>query len=185
MDDATPDGDDNDVDANADEGVLGATRVADLESILSLCTARGLNSKMLRWHYRSRHPSLIQVSNAEFYQSSLFLPPSPSSERGTEGFVHQRIQSVYERGGRKVTTIEARAVVDALCEHAGTSPEHTVSIVTFSVSQRDEVLRLLDEPRRTDGALDRFLTNCPEEMFVKNLENVQGDERDVILISVC
>ena len=168
-----------------DAGALAsAAKVGDLESILSLCTARKINARMLRWHYRSRHPSLIAVSNAEFYGSGLLLPPSPSIERGSEGFVHQRVQGVYERGGRRVNTIEARAVVAALAEHARVWPERTVGIVTFSVTQRDEVLRLIDEERRVDATLNGFLTECADDVFVKNLENVQGDERDVILISV-
>jgi AAA domain len=62
----------------------GAAPITDLESILSLCEARGLESQMLRWHYRSRHPSLIEVSNAEFYHR-LVMPPAPVTERAAKG----------------------------------------------------------------------------------------------------
>ncbi len=185
MDDATPvELDDDELEINPDEGLRGAARVADMESILTFCTARGLNGKMLRWHYRSRHPSLIAVSNAEFYDNRLYMPPSPSMERTSEGFMRERVQGSYERGGKRINTIEARAIVAALAAHVQSTPDHSIGIVTFSVSQRDEILRLIDEERRTDPVLDRFLTNQDEEVFVKNLENVQGDERDTILISV-
>jgi very-short-patch-repair endonuclease len=139
---------------------------------------------MLRWHYRSRHPSLIEVSNAEFYGSNLFLPPAPTVERTTQGFQISRIGGAYDRGGKRTNAIEAQSIVDAVATHAMEQPDQSLGVVTFSTVQRDLVSDLLDERRRTDPVLDNFLHSATEDVFVKNLENVQGDERDVILVSV-
>jgi hypothetical protein len=178
----------DDVDDEEDEQdaapLAGAARATELESILTLCEARGLPDKMLRWHYRSRHPSLIEVSNAEFYQSNLFLPPAPSAHRAREGLVLRSVPGAYDRGGKRTNAIEAQAIVDAIANHASDASEMTLGIVTFSTAQRDLVSNLLDERRRSDPILDSFLRRDHEEVFVKNLENVQGDERDVILISI-
>ena len=176
-----------------DEGVdplSGAARATELESILSLCEARGLQRKMLEWHYRSRDPSLIRVSNAEFYNHGLVLPPSPLQEDDDYGFKFTKVAGVYssaKRGGGRPQTnkVEAQAVVDALAKHARVWPDMSVGIVTFSAKQRDMITELLEFSRRNDEVLDQFLREGKnEDTFVKNIENVQGDERDVILISV-
>ena len=177
-------------DASEDENMsgaplAGAAQAGDMESILSLCEARGLLGRMLRWHYRSRHPSLIEVSNAEFYESNLIFPPSPSTDRTLAGLALCRVNGAYDRGGKRTNLIEAQAVVDAVALHAIKRPDETIGIVTFSTNQRDLVTNLLDDRRRTDVDLDAFIASqISEDVFVKNLENVQGDERDVILISV-
>lgn len=158
--------------------------ITDLESILSLCEARGLESRMLRWHYRSRHPSLIEVSNAEFYHR-LVMPPAPVTKRDANGLLLRRVQGAYDRGGRRTNTIEADAIVDAVAEHARKCANLSLGIVTFSTVQRDLLGDLLEARRRTDSILDAYLDDRGhEDVFVKNLENVQGDERDVILISI-
>ena len=168
----------------ADAALAGAAKATQHESILALCEARGLNSAMLRWHYRSRHPSLIEVSNAEFYRH-LIMPPAPSAERADEGLVLRRVAGEYDRGGKRINKIEAEAVANAVAEHARTTPELSLGVVTFSSPQRDAISDLLEIKRRNDDALDSFLREGKsEDTFVKNLENVQGDERDVILVSV-
>jgi very-short-patch-repair endonuclease len=162
----------------------GVAKATDAESILKLCEARGLNSAMLRWHYRSRHPSLIEVSNAEFYKH-LIMPPAPSAERITEGLMLRRVAGAYDRGGKKTNMVEAEAIADAVALHVRKNPDLSLGIVALSVAQRDAIGDLLDIKRRTDDALDAFLREGKaEDVFVKNLENVQGDERDVILVSV-
>lgn len=167
------------------DAFAGAAKATELESILTLCAARGLPERMLLTHYRSRHPSLIEVSNAEFYRR-LVLPPAPAATREEDGLVLRRVAGAYDRGGRRTNEIEARAVVAAAAAHAAGRPARSLGIVTFSTAQRDLVSRLLDEARREDGALDKFVATHEggESLFVKNLENVQGDERDTILISV-
>jgi hypothetical protein len=168
---------------------LGAS-AADMESILSLCDTRGLRSRMLEWHYRSRDPSLIRVSNAEFYDDRLVLPPSPLQLDDNYGLKFRRVPGVYARGGSGVgrqgtNRIEAEAVSKAVGQHARDWPDLSLGIVTFSKNQADMMTEILELERRRDSVLDAFLREGrQEDVFVKNIENVQGDERDVILISV-
>lgn len=158
--------------------------VGDLESILCLCEARGMEKRMLRWHYRSRHPSLIQVSNAEFYKR-LVMPPAPSTERKDKGLQLRRVAGAYDRGGLRTNVIEAEAIIAAAAEHARATPGLSLGIITFSTAQRDLIGDRLEARRRADPLLDAFFRERGrEDAFVKNLENVQGDERDVIFISI-
>ena len=110
----------------------GAAPVTDLESILSLCEARGLESQMLRWHYRSRHPSLIEVSNAEFYHR-LVMPPAPVTERTAMDLKLRRVAGTYDRGGKRTNEIEAQAIADAVASHARSTKGHSLGIITFSI----------------------------------------------------
>jgi very-short-patch-repair endonuclease len=159
-------------------------RTTELESILSACEAQGMSSRMLTWHYRSRHPSLIEVSNDEFYDNKLFLPPSPAT-RERAGLTISRVNGSYDRGGKRTNQIEAEAVVSAITKHAREYSNLSLGVVTFSISQRDLIEDLLEQKRREDSELDDFISRVSREaMFVKNLENVQGDERDAIIISV-
>lgn len=173
-----------------DEDVTVGAAAADMESILSLCEARGLRQRMLEWHYRSRDPSLIRVSNVEFYGDRLVLPPSPLQLDPDYGLKFRRVPGVYARGssglGRKGTNrIEAEALVTAMAEHARTWPDLSLGVVSFSKAQADMLTEVLELHRRRDPVLDAFLREGKsEDVFVKNIENVQGDERDVILISV-
>lgn len=178
--------DDND-DEGEEDNLLGeAAKLGDMESILSLCEARGLNSRMLRWHYRSRDPSLIQVSNREFYEDKLVLPPSPLQKNPEFGLTFTQVAGVYDKGAKRDNRIEGEAIVARLAEHARTSPDVSVGVVTFSSAQKNLITELLELRRRTDPVLNEFLREGKaESVFVKNIENVQGDERDVILVSVC
>ncbi len=175
---------DDDID-DADAPLSGAAPLTEIESILGLCEARGMPSRMLRWHYRSRHPSLIEVSNTEFYQQKLFMPPSPSRDRESEGLIATRVAGAYDRGGTRTNRIEAEAVVEAVRVHARGCPHLTLGVVTFSAAQKTLLDDLLEAARRDDADLDAFVHRTEaEEFFVKNLETVQGDERDVIVISI-
>lgn len=172
------------------EEVPQGANVADMESILSLCEARGMRSRMLEWHYRSRDPSLIRVSNAEFYGDRLVLPPSPLQLDPDYGLKFRPVAGAYAaRGsgqGRLGTNrIEAEAVVAAMADHARRWPDLSLGVVAFSKAQADMLTEIADAARRRDPALDALLREGrAEDVFVKNIENVQGDERDVILISV-
>lgn len=169
-----------------DEDLLGgAAKLGALESVLTLCEARGLGSRMLSWHYRSRDPSLIEVSNREFYESGLILPPSPLQRDPAYGLCFNRVDGVYDKGGKRDNRREGEAIVARVAEHARESPTLSLGIVTFSFAQRNLITELLELARRSDPVLDGFLREGQsEDVFVKNIENVQGDERDVILISV-
>lgn len=178
-------GEDADDEEEVSDLLEGVARVGDLESILTLCEARGLSTRMLEWHYRSRDPSLISVSNREFYGGGLILPPSPLQGDPNYGLTFTQARGVYDRGGKRDNRIEAEAVVRRAAEHAAQRPDQSLGIVTFSFAQRNLITELLEYQRRKDAVLDRFLREGGnEDVFVKNIENVQGDERDVILISV-
>lgn len=164
----------------------GAAKIGSMESILTLCEARGLPGRMLKWHYRSRDPSLIAVSNHEFYDSDLVLPPSPLQKDPAYGLCFTQVAGVYDKGGKRDNRKEGEAIVDRVAEHARANPSQSLGIVTFSFAQRNLITELLELRRRQDATLDAFLREGQaEDLFVKNIENVQGDERDVILISVC
>ena len=157
----------------------------EMESILSLCEARGLRQRMLEWHYRSRDPSLIRVSNAEFYEGNLVLPPSPLEHDDNYGLKFRRVDGFYSRGSTRTNKVEAQMVVKAIAQHARDWPDYSLGVVTFSKAQADMMRQILEFQRRQDNILDRFLREGQgEDVFVKNIENVQGDERDVIFISV-
>ena len=159
----------------------------DLESVLGLFSAKGAPSRMLRWHYRSRHHSLIAVSNYEFYENRLVVLPSAMEERVREGLVYRHLGDTAYKRGREgaVNPAEAAHVAKAVMEHARRSPNLTLGVAAFSVKQQQVILDQLELLRRQDPSCEDFFASHPEEpFFVKNLENVQGDERDVIFISV-
>ena len=159
---------------------------ADIESILGLCQARGLQRCMLRWHYRSKHHSLIAVSNREFYEGKLYIVPSPYHGDGDLGLrFHHLPSGTYETGASRANQVEAQAVARAVMEHARNWPSLTLGVAAFSVSQREAILDELEALRRSESDCEDFFSaESFEPFFVKNLANVQGDERDVIFISV-
>ena len=179
----------NGSDEEEDEA-LSTTRVTEMESILTLCEARGLGRRMLEWHYRSKDPSLICVSNSEFYENRLVLPPSPLELDEHYGLSFHKVPGVYSsksRGGGRAGTnrIEAEKIATVVAHHARTCPGLSLGIVTFSKAQSDMMTEVLEYARRQDRVLNEFLSEThSEDVFIKNIENVQGDERDVILISV-
>lgn len=162
------------------------SNTADIESILSMFLSQGAPETMLKWHYRSRHDSLISVSNQEFYDGRLMIFPSPGINPHAKGLKFNHLpHSVYERGGSRTNPIEARAVADAVFDHVKKHPNQTLGVVAFSTAQRDCILLEVERLRREDPSCESFFsTNEQEGFFVKNLENVQGDERDVIFISI-
>lgn len=163
-----------------------APATGDLESVLGLCKSCNMSERMLRWHYRSRHHSLIAVSNREFYENRLYVVPSPSDAGPATGVrFHHVTDGVYERAGSRTNPIEARRVAEHVMRHAEAAPHLTLGVGAFSVQQRDAILDELERLRRARPDLEPFFaTGSAEPFFVKNLENIQGDERDVILISV-
>ena len=169
---------------------VSVARVTEMESILTLCEARGIDQRMLEWHYRSRDPSLIRVSNDRFYDNQLILPPSPEGSKETYGMFFTKVPGVYASGGSgegrpRTNKIEAEYIAKEIAKHACDYPSLSLGIVTFSKSQADMVTEILERDRRVDAVLNDFLREGhSEDCFVKNIENVQGDERDVIFVSV-
>ena len=159
----------------------------DLESILGLLSRWNAPKRMLRWHYRSRHESLITVSNREFYDNKLQLFPSPDAAKAKVGLVFNHYpDTVYDRGVSRKNRDEANIVAKRVMDHARSRSDLTLGVATFSASQREAIQDALEILRRGDPSCEDtfFNANSQEPFFVKNLENVQGDERDIIFISV-
>ena len=171
----------SDDDEDEDESVT-----ADIESILGLFASRGAPSRSLRWHYRSRHESLIAVSNQEFYDGDLVVFPSPDVGREATGLrFHHLPDAVYDHGRSAANQREAEAVAEAVMVHAVQTPGRSLGVAAFSQSQARAIEDRLEMLRYHDDSGENFFAAHPEEpFFVKNLENVQGDERDVIFISI-
>jgi superfamily I DNA and/or RNA helicase len=141
---------------------------------------------MLNWHYRSKHQSLIAVSNKQFYDNRLFIVPSPYDAVAGMGLkFHYLPDAHYDRGNTRTNPKEARIVAEAVIRHAREAPGRTLGVATFSVAQRQAIQNELEILRREHPDTEEFFgRGTSEPFFVKNLENIQGDERDVILISL-
>jgi very-short-patch-repair endonuclease/DNA polymerase III delta prime subunit len=175
----------SDTDSDDDDDEEAGT-TADMESILGLVAGQGAPQRMLRWHYRSRHESLIALSNKEFYDNRLVVFPSPESTKKGLGLVfHHLKDTAYDRGRSRTNRKEAFAVAQAVMHHAHKTPHLTLGVAAFSLTQADAIIDELERLRSGDPVAEAFFSQHPfEPFFVKNLESVQGDERDVILISV-
>jgi len=162
----------------------------DLESILDEAEASGLKALRLRWHYRSRHESLIAFSNHHYYDDELVTFPSAAREVPGSGVSLRFVErGVYDRGRSATNLGEAEAIRDEILRRLlGASPEDapSIGVVAFSSQQQGLIEDLLDQARREHPEIESFFSDAvPEPVFIKNLENVQGDERDVILFSIC
>jgi len=165
-------------DEDEDEGEL-----IDLESILKECISSQFPRHTLRWLYRSRREGLIAFSNFHYYNNKLFTFPSPSVDE--YGVSMHFVNGVYDRGKSATNRIEAEAVVAEIV-HRVSSGESSIGVVTFSRGQQVLIEDLLDKARRENQVLDSILSeDHKESVFVKNIENVQGDERDVVIFSIC
>lgn len=162
------------------------TQSADLESILTLFLAQNAPERTLRWHYRSRHESLITVSNYEFYDNKLIVLPNPDATKRDLGLVLRHLpHTYYDRGKSRTNPKEAMAVAEAVMMHARQYPTRSLGVAAFSSSQMEAIQLRLEKLRQEEPDCEHFFSQHPEEpFFIKNLENVQGDERDVIFISV-
>ena len=156
----------------------------DLESVLDDCLALTMPSKHLLWHYRSRHESLIAFSNARFYENKLLTFPSPDDPESKVTWVN--VEGFYDRSKTKVNRAEAEAVVAEICRRLrdDSLSQDSIGVVTFSIVQQNLIDDLLSEAFIADPALEARANDMYEPIIIKNLENVQGDERDVILFSI-
>jgi hypothetical protein len=170
------------------DGYDDASDLEDLESILDECLGANIPHKRLAWHYRSRHESLIAFSNERYYEGRLVTFPSPVTDDRAVRYLHVP-GGVYERGSGRVNREEARAVVrevvNRLLDPVFAAQSSSLGIVTFNTEQQRLIETMLDQERRSRPELERlFGPDWHEPVFVKNLETVQGDERDIILFSV-
>ncbi|RQO59361.1 DUF3320 domain-containing protein [Paucibacter sp. KBW04] len=158
----------------------------DIESILSMFKAAGCAERYLRWHYRSRHESLIAVSNAEFYDSKLVIFPTAGTDPMVTGISFEHLpEALYDRGRTRTNKGEAKAVAQAVMAHAIERPQLSLGVAAFSAAQRDLIDVEVELLRRRTPQAEAFFSQHPSEpFFVKNLENIQGDERDAIFISI-
>ena len=157
----------------------------DLESILDDCLALSIPEKHLNWHYRSKHESLIAFSNIMYYGNKLCTFPSPDA---LESKVRLALveDGVYDRGFTKRNKGEAEALIAEVVRRLKDPvlSRSSIGIVTFSTAQQDYIERRLSDAL-VRNKLEDVAYEREEPLFIKNLENVQGDERDVILFSVC
>lgn len=178
--------DDEDEPSENDEETL-----RDMESVLDECLAT-MEHEMLNWHYRSRHEDLIAFSNHRYYSGALISFPSVAIQVpgvsedvlvGPEGLSVHPIQGIYDRGSSHTNPMEAAAVVSTMREYVERYPNLSLGVITFNQPQQRLIEKLWDRVLRTEPKIEVLADAMPQELFVKNLENVQGDERDIILFS--
>ena len=171
----------------AESGLDDEDVEADLESILDECIGANLPTRHLNWHYRSRHEGLIAFSNYAYYDGGLVTFPSPVTNDRAVSL--QPVSGAYQKGGARTNPAEAKALVADVVARL-TAPGFresglTIGVVTFNAEQQKLIEDLLDEARRQDPRLEPYFAESElEPLFVKNLESVQGDERDLIYFSI-
>lgn len=168
---------DDDLDGDMDQG--------DLESILDEMLGANIPLQTLNLHYRSRRESLIAFSNSHYYENRLVTFPAPIHPDNGVRLV--RVDGFYARGGARHNEGEAKAIVAEIVRRLNDPEEKkkSIGVVTFNVEQQSLIETLLDEERARDPSIEwAFSVDRTEPVFVKNLETVQGDERDVILFSI-
>ncbi|MCG8550680.1 MAG: AAA domain-containing protein [Desulfobacterales bacterium] len=160
------------------------TAIEESESILD-ATLPIFPSRRLRWHYRSQHESLIAFSNHSFYKSDMVLFPSPNKEINGFGLKYSKVEKGCFVNRRNIK--EAQAICEAVKKHLKKYPDDSIGVVAMSSEQRLQIEREIEANAKDDYVFQTLLQNNEskeEPLFIKNLENVQGDERDVILISM-
>ncbi|HKB39488.1 MAG TPA: DEAD/DEAH box helicase [Gemmataceae bacterium] len=177
------DGEDDATD-DAGEGGLG---LEDYESVLDVCCTLGLTRRRLRWHYRSRREPLIAFANREVYGNELVTFPSIHDLKDNPAVAFEYVAGGCWKtgGGGGFNEMEARRVAELVVEHFREHPEQSLGVIAFSQRQQVRILDELERLRRAAPELEGcFREGGDEPFFVKNLENVQGDERAVIFLSV-
>ena len=168
----------------------GAYFERDEESILDEAKVSGLPELKLDWHYRSRHESLIAFSNHHYYQNRLITFPSPAIKDQAVRLV-EVVGGIYDRGKSRTNNAEARKIVDDACTQMIDSmrlpveKRLSIGVVTFNAEQQELIQKYFDDARRENETLEWFFSDDRiEPTIVRNLENVQGDERDIIMFSI-
>ena len=168
----------DDEEADEDETVLD-------ESILELANLTFSPKRRLRWHYRSRHSSLIKFSNHYVYDNNLIVFPSADEEREGMGVSSIFVDGTYKSG---INSIEATRMIEAALEFMKNNPGRSLGLVTLNQKQRDLLIEKFEFAKLSNASAREYVERWQsqndglETFFIKNLENVQGDERDVIFI---
>lgn len=169
---------------NLDDDDEEITGIEESESILD-ATLPVFPSRRLRWHYRSQHESLIAFSNHSFYESDLVLFPSPHQDSAEFGIQYTRVKRGCFVNRKNLE--EARAIAEAVREHFNHFPDDSIGVVAMSAEQRNQIESQIESFAKEDTVFQSRWekdSTKQESLFIKNLENVQGDERDVIFISM-
>lgn len=156
----------------------------DMESILDDCISLSMPSHYLTWHYRSKHESLIAFSNSQYYDGKLYTFPSVDDRVSKVRLV--KVDGTYDKGRTRSNKAEAEAIVKEVLRRLQ-DPELSklsIGIVSFSVVQQNLIEDILTDELAKHPDLETLAYQSEEPIFIKNLENVQGDERDVILFSI-
>lgn len=150
-------------------------------------TASVLPNRTLLWHYRSKHENLIAFSNREIYKNNLITFPNSINNIPDMGVEYIYVEDgVYDRGGKKNNIREAEECVRLVFEHIDKYPNRSLGIIAFSESQQATIEDAIIDYRERNPFYEWFFDEARDEpFFVKNLENVQGDERDTIIFSIC
>ncbi len=158
--------------------------IDDLESILDDCISLSLPEYKLQWHYRSKHESLIAFSNSQYYNNELFTFPSVDDQLARVKLIP--INGIYDKGRTRSNPAEAKAIVEEIISRLSDPVlnQSSIGVVSFSKVQGNLIEDELTEQLDKHPELKDIAFNGKEPVFIKNLENVQGDERDVILFSV-
>ena len=158
--------------------------IEDMESILDDCITLSIPSRYLSWHYRSKHESLIAFSNAQYYDSRLTTFPSVDDRLSKVQLIH--VDGVYDKSRSRCNRAEAEAIVAEVVRRLSDPElsERSIGIVSFSMVQQNLIEDILVDTLAKQPKLEEKAFHSAEPIFIKNLENVQGDERDVILFSV-
>jgi hypothetical protein len=178
---------DDDTTDGSDPSVPLVDSSADYASVLDECqTINGIAVQWLRWHYRSHHESLIAFSNREFYDDKLITFPSAQDKHPALGVELLHLpDGIYDRGNKRHNLREAAEIADRVFAHFDAHPNKSLGVVAFSQAQMIAIEDEIDRRRLTQTQYEAFFNDDRlEGFFVKNLENVQGDERDVIIFSV-
>lgn len=156
----------------------------DMESVLEECIATGIPQYRLNWHYRSRHESLITFSNRRYYDNQLITFPAAKTNESAVKLI--KVEGIYSN---QVNHIEAKAVVEEvvriLRDPMFTKTKQSIGIITLNLKQKELIEQLLEEERKNHPEIEPyFQSDSLEPVVVKNLENMQGDERDIIILSI-
>lgn len=173
--------------ATSDEADGAETALSDYESVLDICCTLGLPRRRLRWHYRSRREGLIAFANHHVYADELVTFPSVYDLRDNPAVTFEYVATGCWKAGASggFNSVEARRTAELVLEHFRGHPEKSLGVIAFSQRQQMRIFDELEKLRREYADVeDFFREDRPEPFFVKNLETVQGDERDVVFLSV-
>ena len=160
--------------------------VEESESVLDMANVAFMPIRQFKWHYRSRHPALIEFSNRQMYSGELTIFPSSIDTNESLGLEFREVSGLYSNGRNQ---IEANSIVKAAIEHMVDRPQFSLGICTMNTAQKNLILDEFDRVRDTNPKVQEYLQKWEEHesgvehFFIKNLETIQGDERDFMFIS--